>query len=52
DEESDEVTHDANVKGEELDEEETNEEDEANDLYRDVNVNLYKLQAYGLDHYS
>ncbi|GJS78799.1 hypothetical protein Tco_0728680 [Tanacetum coccineum] len=41
DEESDEVTHGANVKGEELDEEETNEEDEAaNEVYRDVNVNL------------
>ncbi|GJW39007.1 hypothetical protein Tco_0064852 [Tanacetum coccineum] len=39
-EESDEVTHGANIKGEELDEEETNEEDEANELYRDVNVNL------------
>ncbi|GJU77965.1 hypothetical protein Tco_1275035 [Tanacetum coccineum] len=40
DEESDEVTHGANVKGEELDEEKTNEEDEVNELYRDVNVNL------------
>ncbi|GKC95537.1 hypothetical protein Tco_1160979, partial [Tanacetum coccineum] len=30
----------ANVEGEELDEEETNEEDKANELYRDVNVNL------------
>ncbi|GJV53422.1 hypothetical protein Tco_1449163, partial [Tanacetum coccineum] len=40
DEESDEVTHGANVEGEELDEEETNEEDEANELYRDMNVNL------------
>ncbi|GJZ12918.1 hypothetical protein Tco_0548148 [Tanacetum coccineum] len=40
DEESDEVTHGANVEGEELDEEETNEEDEENELYRDVNVNL------------
>ncbi|GJZ51924.1 hypothetical protein Tco_0606439 [Tanacetum coccineum] len=37
DEESDEVIHGANVVGEELDEEETNEEDEANELYRDVN---------------
>ncbi|GKB13422.1 hypothetical protein Tco_0847345, partial [Tanacetum coccineum] len=36
----DEVTHGANVEGEELDEEATNEEDEANELYRDVNVNL------------
>ncbi|GJW65296.1 hypothetical protein Tco_0117180 [Tanacetum coccineum] len=32
--------NDANVEGEEMDEEETNEEDEANELYRDVNVNL------------
>ncbi|GJW43218.1 hypothetical protein Tco_0072017 [Tanacetum coccineum] len=39
-EESDEVTHGANVEGEELDEEETNEEDEVNELYSDVNVNL------------
>ncbi|GJY29669.1 hypothetical protein Tco_0405436 [Tanacetum coccineum] len=30
----------ANVEGEEMDKEETNEEDEANDIYRDVNVNL------------
>ncbi|GJU59955.1 hypothetical protein Tco_1237721 [Tanacetum coccineum] len=40
DEESDEVTHGANVEEEELDEKETNEEDEVNELYRDVNVNL------------
>ncbi|GKD59375.1 hypothetical protein Tco_1296884 [Tanacetum coccineum] len=40
DEESDEVTHGANVEGEELDEEATKEEDEANELYRGVNVNL------------
>ncbi|GJV77227.1 hypothetical protein Tco_1508811 [Tanacetum coccineum] len=40
DEESDEITHGANVEGEELDEEETNEEDEANELYRDVNPPL------------
>ncbi|GJW93678.1 hypothetical protein Tco_0173350, partial [Tanacetum coccineum] len=39
-EESNKVTHGANVEGEELDEEETNEEDKANELYRDVNVNL------------
>ncbi|GJZ27633.1 uncharacterized mitochondrial protein-like protein [Tanacetum coccineum] len=35
-----EVTHGANVEGEELDEEETNKEDEANELHRDMNVNL------------
>ncbi|GJW24402.1 hypothetical protein Tco_0038213 [Tanacetum coccineum] len=29
-----------NVEGEELDEDETNEEEEVNELYRDVNVNL------------
>ncbi|GJS78607.1 hypothetical protein Tco_0728488 [Tanacetum coccineum] len=40
DEESNEVTHGANVEGEELDEEVKNEEDEANELYRDMNVNL------------
>ncbi|GKC96683.1 hypothetical protein Tco_1162125, partial [Tanacetum coccineum] len=40
DEESDEVTHGTNVEGEELDKEETNKEDEANELYRDVIVNL------------
>ncbi|GKD96718.1 hypothetical protein Tco_1380615, partial [Tanacetum coccineum] len=39
DEESDEEIQGANVKEEELDEEETNDEDEANELYRDVNVN-------------
>ncbi|GJV17094.1 hypothetical protein Tco_1362417 [Tanacetum coccineum] len=39
DKESDEITHGANVEGEELDEEEINEEDEANELYRDMNVN-------------
>ncbi|GJU22028.1 hypothetical protein Tco_1155370 [Tanacetum coccineum] len=40
DEDIDEEIQGANVIGEELDEEETNEEDEANELYRDVNVNL------------
>ncbi|GKA30934.1 hypothetical protein Tco_0717239, partial [Tanacetum coccineum] len=40
DEDSDEEIQGANVEGEELDEEATNEEDEANELYRDVNVNL------------
>ncbi|GJU49449.1 hypothetical protein Tco_1219004 [Tanacetum coccineum] len=40
DEESYEVTRSANVEGEELDEEDTNKEDEANELYRDVNVNI------------
>ncbi|GJV85417.1 hypothetical protein Tco_1525315 [Tanacetum coccineum] len=37
---NDEEIQGANVKGEEMDEEETNKEDEANELYRDVNVNL------------
>ncbi|GKB74717.1 hypothetical protein Tco_0936129 [Tanacetum coccineum] len=40
DEESDEKLQGANVEGEEIDKEEKNEEDEANELYRDVNVNL------------
>ncbi|GKE37813.1 hypothetical protein Tco_1461218, partial [Tanacetum coccineum] len=40
DEESNEVTHGANVEGEELDEKETNEVDEANELFRYINVNL------------
>ncbi|GJZ87273.1 hypothetical protein Tco_0658883 [Tanacetum coccineum] len=39
-EESDEEIQGVNVKEEELDEEEINNEDEANELYRDVNVNL------------
>ncbi|GJX33885.1 hypothetical protein Tco_0245442 [Tanacetum coccineum] len=39
DEESDEVTQGGNVEGEELNEE-TDEEEEVNELYRDVNVNL------------
>ncbi|GJS91519.1 hypothetical protein Tco_0774155 [Tanacetum coccineum] len=40
DEESDEEIQGANVEGEEMDEEETNKEDKANELYRDVNINL------------
>ncbi|GKD10788.1 hypothetical protein Tco_1190473 [Tanacetum coccineum] len=40
DEDSDDEIQGVNVEGEELDEEVTNEEDEANELYRDVNVNL------------
>ncbi|GJZ67349.1 hypothetical protein Tco_0630589 [Tanacetum coccineum] len=40
DEMYDEVTQGDNVVGEELDEEETNEKEEVNKLYRDVNVNL------------
>ncbi|GJW07639.1 hypothetical protein Tco_1570062 [Tanacetum coccineum] len=36
----DEVSQGANVKGEEMDEEETNEEEKVNELYWDVNVNL------------
>ncbi|GKA96886.1 hypothetical protein Tco_0818981 [Tanacetum coccineum] len=39
-EDSDDVIQDANVKGDMINEEETNEEVEANVLYRDVNVNL------------
>ncbi|GJV88455.1 hypothetical protein Tco_1532393 [Tanacetum coccineum] len=40
DEDSDEEIQGANVEGDEQDEEETNEEVKANELYRDVNVNL------------
>ncbi|GJW41479.1 hypothetical protein Tco_0067324 [Tanacetum coccineum] len=40
DEAYDDETQGVNVKGEELDEEQTNEEEKANELYRDVNVNL------------
>ncbi|GJR15997.1 hypothetical protein Tco_0798649 [Tanacetum coccineum] len=40
DEAYDEETQGVNVEGEELDEEGTNEEDDVNELYRDVNVNL------------
>ncbi|GJV19300.1 hypothetical protein Tco_1368320 [Tanacetum coccineum] len=40
DEKSSKETQGANVEGEELDEEEKNAEDEVNELYRDVNVNL------------
>ncbi|GJT44937.1 hypothetical protein Tco_0953652 [Tanacetum coccineum] len=40
DEDSDEEIKGANVEGDKPDEEDTNEEVEANELYRDVNVNL------------
>ncbi|GKF69982.1 hypothetical protein Tco_0203039, partial [Tanacetum coccineum] len=40
DENGDEEIQGVNVKGKELDEEKINEEDEANELYKDVNVNL------------
>ncbi|GKC96568.1 hypothetical protein Tco_1162010, partial [Tanacetum coccineum] len=40
DEDSDEEIQGVNVEGDEQDEEETNKEVEANELYRDVNVNL------------
>ncbi|GJR38624.1 hypothetical protein Tco_1214308 [Tanacetum coccineum] len=40
DEAYDDETHAVNVEGEELDEEQTNGEEEANELYMDVNVNL------------
>ncbi|GKF89086.1 hypothetical protein Tco_0263049, partial [Tanacetum coccineum] len=40
DEDNDEEIQDANVEGDKQNKEETNEEDEANELYRDVNVNL------------
>ncbi|GKE71971.1 hypothetical protein Tco_1530043, partial [Tanacetum coccineum] len=40
DEVSDDVTQSGNVKGKELDEEKTNEEEEVDEIYRDANVNL------------
>ncbi|GJX11269.1 hypothetical protein Tco_0201128, partial [Tanacetum coccineum] len=40
DEDSDEEIHDANDEGDKINEEESNEEAKANELYRDVNVNL------------
>ncbi|GJW83451.1 hypothetical protein Tco_0156596 [Tanacetum coccineum] len=40
DKDNDEETQGANVEGDKQDEKETNEEVEANELYRDVNVNL------------
>ncbi|GKE66637.1 hypothetical protein Tco_1520798, partial [Tanacetum coccineum] len=40
DEDSDEKVQGTNIKDEEMDEEETHEVDEANELYRDVNINL------------
>ncbi|GJW01919.1 hypothetical protein Tco_1560775 [Tanacetum coccineum] len=45
DETYDEVTQGDNVEGEELGEEETNEKEEVNELYRDVNVNLERRDA-------
>nr|GFD07481.1 hypothetical protein [Tanacetum cinerariifolium] len=40
DEDNDEDSHWMNVKGDEIDDEGTNEEDDTNELYRDVNINL------------
>nr|GEY22714.1 hypothetical protein [Tanacetum cinerariifolium] len=40
DEDNDDEIQGANVKGEDMDEEATNKEEEHNELYRDVNVNL------------
>nr|GEZ57152.1 hypothetical protein [Tanacetum cinerariifolium] len=37
---NDENSHGINVEGDKLDDEGANEEDEANELYRDVNINL------------
>ncbi|GKC51597.1 hypothetical protein Tco_1074342, partial [Tanacetum coccineum] len=44
-EEEDKEEEGDNDEGEELDEEETNEEEEVNELYRDVNVNLERIDA-------
>ncbi|GJT17695.1 retrovirus-related pol polyprotein from transposon TNT 1-94 [Tanacetum coccineum] len=40
DEDADKEVQGVNIKGEEMDEEANNEEDEGNELYRDLNVNL------------
>nr|GEZ15698.1 integrase, catalytic region, zinc finger, CCHC-type, peptidase aspartic, catalytic [Tanacetum cinerariifolium] len=40
DEDNDKDSHGMNVEGDEMDDEGANEEDEANELYRDVNINL------------
>nr|GEU68635.1 hypothetical protein [Tanacetum cinerariifolium] len=40
DEENDEDSHGMNVEGDKMDDEGANEEDESNELYRDVNINL------------
>nr|GEY26395.1 hypothetical protein [Tanacetum cinerariifolium] len=40
DEDNDEDSHGMNVEGDEMDDEGANEEDEANELYKDVNINL------------
>ncbi|GJZ11840.1 hypothetical protein Tco_0546599 [Tanacetum coccineum] len=49
DEVSDEVTQGGNLKGEEWEEEETNEEEEVNELYRDVDVNLKRRDTKKTD---
>ncbi|GJY33456.1 hypothetical protein Tco_0417925, partial [Tanacetum coccineum] len=49
DETYDEVTHGDNVEREEMDDEETNKEEEVNELYRDVNVNLERRDAEMID---
>nr|GEV53416.1 hypothetical protein [Tanacetum cinerariifolium] len=40
DEDNDEDSHGMNVEGDEIDDEGANEEDDVNELYRDVNINL------------
>nr|GFD06216.1 hypothetical protein [Tanacetum cinerariifolium] len=40
DEDNDGVSHGMNVEGDKMDDEGANEEDEANELYRDVNIDL------------
>ncbi|GJX73793.1 hypothetical protein Tco_0312388 [Tanacetum coccineum] len=49
DEDSDDVTQDANVEGDMINEEETREEVEANVLYQDVNVNLEGRYTHMID---
>ncbi|GKB39421.1 hypothetical protein Tco_0884363 [Tanacetum coccineum] len=45
DKDNDEEIQDTNVEGDEHDEEETNEEDKENELYRDVNANLVGIDT-------
>ncbi|GKD70485.1 hypothetical protein Tco_1324575, partial [Tanacetum coccineum] len=49
DEAYDEVTQGDNVEDKELDEEETNEEEEVNDMYKDVNINLERRDTEMID---
>nr|GEW39021.1 putative reverse transcriptase domain-containing protein [Tanacetum cinerariifolium] len=52
DEDNDEEIQDVNIKGDKLDEEETNEEDKGDELYRNVNVNLEGRDIERIDAHS